>query len=308
MADLGMVPTQREVKPGERLLVLVRSFAQVPLVNWILVVDNLSNVGIGSREALERARDAALEGGRIIITTRRLDVARKFVGHTGLCIPVTPLDASSAASILACAPSPLRLGIYDYLAGTLGYAPRTLVSASKFLLRSGMDPHAYNADMAYLVDEKSWREDGLAVQASTIAFGLPSSWVTGHCHATVLAAVLRSCIDPNMFFVFDQLGSQHPVADELLSTLSMLGKTTLAAPAMSSALSGQAATRLLVDNSILRFSPTAVLGASYEMSDMLMVARRAWLVRRKRLVSACAAALQLVRFHYPDGPPKSVLG
>ncbi|KAK5125216.1 hypothetical protein LTR85_000892 [Meristemomyces frigidus] len=301
MAELLIAPTPPGIQPWQRLLGIVQRLAQLFSRGWLLVIDNVCNTG--DEDSLDKFWDALPhDGGSVMITTTRLDVAKTFINHFGACIRVPPLDACYSADVLALGAAQPSAGVYDQLANMLEYVPGALGNASKFLSGSGMSAYAYDTRVAYLFDARSWGEDGLAAHASRLAFGLSkhSPGAVAHKEVAETAAVLRSCVEPSLYLLFERLEVQHPPADDLLSALSVLGRATipcflLVDPAR------RAATEILVNHSMLLVSSVAGVDTAYEMSKLLMMARRAWLVKRKSLTRSYAAVRELVALHDPPG-------
>lgn len=299
--ELGLELKNRAVYPWQRLLEIQRHLATTTSHAWLVILDNLFDVG--KDQSFHRFCESPVnDRASILLTTIELDIAQVFVGCRGLHIAVPSLDACYAANILSYGQPEPSLGVYDQLANMLEYKPRALVIASRFMMNTGMTAQTYDAHVACLTDDQYWRSDALAVQASKRAFGMDTgshSSATPRCVAG-LAAVLRSCIDPAWHLVFERLVTEDPVADEMLSAVSVMRGSTMPELLFMSNATTRAAAKTLVSLSVLHAHTDPSVGTAYLMSKLAMIARRVWLLKQNKLASAYATALQIVALQYPD--------
>ena len=296
---MGLKPPNPGIKPWNWLCKILRRIPNTLSGSWVMVLDGVIPTAetFGIHKFCE-----TLEGkhGYVLMTTRHLDVAERFIGETGLQVDVGALDTSHAANLLGEDATVPLSPIFDELAQSLEFGPLAIVNTKAFLKMTGMPARDYADYLAAILNNDNWTKGR---QLASVAQGI----ITG-CHtasdtasadlqseSSALFAVIRSCINPSWYLLFDQLESELPAAIHVLSMLSVFGRRTIPKVLLSTnaAITGDA--KVLIDRSLLTLKLDTI-----EANRIMLIAHRVWLLGHDRLECAHQSALRKIAYVYPD--------
>ena len=185
------------------------------------------------------------------------------------------------------------------LAQSLEFDPFAVIKVRAFLRMTRMPCADYVSQLALILDQDNWRTDGVATEAArAITCSLRAQQTGPKTSPTSnldLVAVMRSCINPSWFMIFDQLHAEQRAASELLGTLSALGRKFIPRSLVNSSAVAAPSVDVLERQSFLNLD-----GTDLKANRLMLIAHRMWLVSRQELGRSFTAALRTVAYEYPD--------
>lgn len=265
--------------------------------HWMLVLDGLNELSMP--EFASWCRQPLPPFGSILLTTQRWDIADAFRGISGRSVRIFPLNPHNAASLLAQNAVHDKDLIYDHLAHQLEYSPRSVTQAYDTLRRTDITPTEFNSCLQQLLEASRWSRGNIVTEAGQTYPRIIDDHPAASNKTLMLhlRTVILACEDPAWTDIFDHL--QNSIANDVISMLSILGlqKISRACLVKCTTNDGDAMVKKLLDYNICFPSPDPHI---LQLSGLMMLARRLWLLRRGMLAQAHQNTLGLIAQIYPD--------
>jgi hypothetical protein len=286
------------INPWNWLSKIIASLPRRIVEPWLLVVDGV-NLEAADNAGLHKLLDVkAPQHGHLMMTTRHHSTANRFL-HGGLRFNVETLNGEDAGNLLASKSPVPRDFEFDIIARALDFDPFVTAQICSFLEKTGMPFEEFSVKLELVLDDRNWAREG---QAAIAAKALSrKQWLNGagdasseRCSYSALVSVLGSILNPSWLILFDAIYEKHPAAAELLSILSVLGRSQVPEPLLAASAGDKAATRVLLDQCFLTQTSEEASACR-----LMLIAHRVWLMEQDKMEAAYRGALKRVANEYP---------
>lgn len=232
----GAIQLKHELQPGvhicnslEDVTTMLQILHKSPLP-WTMVVI----------EGLDRPQDADVvqswcqrffnSNCCVVISTRRLDVAKSFVGGHDPLFTVTALSSWMATYLLSTIEA--SSAKMELIAKQLSYHPSAIAGVAKLMAETGMRADDLSAYLCLLLSEPNRKDNPsfrLALEAASGLVSLANGKNRPHIDkdAGALFAILVHCVQPSWLHVFAEINRGCPLAMMLLGVLAAHGKSAV---------------------------------------------------------------------------------
>lgn len=235
----------------------------------------------------------------VVITTRRLDIARSFVsGDNSLMFTVTTLSSWMLTYLL----SGIEANPGNLIAKQLSYHPSAIVGVAKLMRKTSIRPDELTAYLHQLLSDPSRKDNPsykLALEAASGFVSLTQGKSRTHLgkDAAAFFTILVHCVQRSWLNVFAEIDRTYPLAMMLLGVWAALGKSEIDGKLIAKiqqVIGSDDAIRCLQTNCLVT---TEILGAErlYRCQFPVLMAVQMWLAAQVALDGAFKLADAVAR-------------